>query len=52
VKTIAAPGDQLVSICLVTDIPDDLIAWAVENKMQGNGQFDGSKTGGQMAAAF
>ena len=49
VKPIAAPGDQFVRICLVTDIPDDPVLWRIENIVKSDGQFHRPETGSQVA---
>lgn len=50
VKPIAAAGQQLVDIALVTDVKDDVIVRSGENPVQGKGQLHHAKVGGQMAA--
>src|SRR3546814_18259823 len=37
---VAAPGDDLVRIALVADVPHDLVARRVEHIMQRGGQLD------------
>ena len=48
-KSLLASGQDLVGIGLVANIPDDLIIRCIENIMDGDSQFNGSKTGTQVA---
>ena len=50
VEALGSPGDDLVSVGLVADIPDDLVAGAFEDAVERHGQFDRAETGRQMAA--
>ncbi len=49
---IAAPGQDLVRIALVTDVPDDDVVWRIEHMMQRHGQFDHAQGRTQMAAGL
>src|SRR4051812_14455585 len=49
-NTIAPAGQDLVRIGLVTDVPDDAIAWRVENIVKRERQLDHAKTGPEMSA--
>ncbi len=51
-NAIAASGQDLVRIGLVTDVPDQAIARGVENIMQGRGQFDDAEAGAEMSARY
>src|SRR3546814_7341597 len=48
--TVAAPGDDLVRIALVADVPDDLVARRVEHIVERGRQFDDTESRSQMAA--
>ena len=48
VKPIGTPGYQLVSICLVADIPDDSVLRRIEDIVKSDGQFHRPETRGQM----
>ena len=39
------PGEQLVRIALVTDVPHNLVSRSVERRVNGNGQLDHAKAG-------
>src|SRR3546814_11963690 len=41
---VAAPGDDLVRIALVADVPHDLVARRVEHIMQRGGQLDDARS--------
>src|SRR5687768_3164475 len=43
-----ASGEELVRISLVTDIPDQLVAWRVEHRVQRDGEFDHPEAGTDM----
>src|SRR3546814_14841319 len=47
---VAAPGDDLVRIALVADVPHDLVARRVEHIMQRGGQLDDAEPRSQMPA--
>ena len=47
-KDIPPTGENLVTVCLVSDIPDQLVNGCIEHIMQSYGQFDYTKTGTQM----
>jgi hypothetical protein len=48
----AAPGQGLVRIGLVADIPHQAILGRVEHVVQGNGQLDGTEVGREVAAGL
>ena len=48
-KTLSTTGQQLVGVCLVSHVPDDLIPRGIEHIVKGDGQFDRSQAGGQMS---
>jgi len=47
-ESLAAPGDDLVGVGLVTDVPDDLILRGFEDVMQRCGQLHGPEARSQM----
>jgi hypothetical protein len=47
--TVAPPGQDLVRIALVADIPDQLVARRIENVMQGDRQLDDPQARAQVA---
>ena len=47
---VAAPGEDLVRIRLVADVPDQPVAWRVEDLMQRDGKFDDAEAGAEMTA--
>ena len=49
---VAPPGQDLVGIALVAHVPDQLVAWRVEDRMDRHRQFDHAQTRAQMAASF
>ena len=51
VQAVAPPGQHLVRIGLVADVPDQPVVRRVEDIMQGDGQLDRAQAGGEMAAA-
>jgi hypothetical protein len=52
VEGVPAPCDELVDVRLVTDVPDDAVVGAVEDPVQGDGQFNHSEVGAEMAAGI
>ncbi len=44
------PRQDLVRIGLVADVPDQPVAWRVEQIMQSDGQLDDAESSAQMAA--
>jgi hypothetical protein len=50
VHALAPPGEDLVRIGLVADVPDDAIVRGVEDVMQRDGQFHHAKPGRQVPA--
>ena len=47
---VTAPGEDLMGVSLVANVPDDLVARGVEHGMQGDGKLDNAETGAEMAA--
>src|SRR6476661_6711414 len=47
---VAPPGDDLVRIGLVPDVPDQLVLGRVEHIMRGNGQLDYTEPGAEVPA--
>ncbi len=52
VHALAAAGENLVRVSLMTDVPDDPVLWRIEDVMQGDRQFDRAQVGRQMAAGL
>ncbi len=48
--TLAATGQDLVRIALMTDVPDQAVVGRVEDIMEGDRQFDDAQPRAQMAA--
>ena len=49
-KTVLSPGENFMSVRLMTHIPDNLILRQIQTKMQRHGQFHGPQIGAQMPA--
>ena len=47
---VAAPGEDLVRIGLMPDVPDDAVARGIEQVMQRDGQLDDAEAGTEVAA--
>ena len=47
-KSFSTTGKDLVDVSLMSDIPDNPVFGSIEDIMQGNGEFDHSKTGSEM----
>ncbi|VTQ58091.1 Uncharacterised protein [Stenotrophomonas maltophilia] len=52
VDLVAATGQDLVWVGLVTDVPDQLVLRGLVQVVQGHGEFDHAQTGGEVAAAL
>jgi len=52
VKPVSSPGNQLVGICLMTHIPDDLIFRRIEHIMERNGQFNNAQAGRKVSSGI
>lgn len=50
--TVTTAGQDLVRICLMTDIPDQMIERCIVNIVQSDRQFDDPQSGGKMAAGL
>ena len=50
VQPVAAARQDLVRVGLVADVPEDLVARAVEERMQGDGQLAGAEVGAEVPA--
>ena len=48
-ESVAAPGEQLVRVGLVPDVPDDAVTGGIEDPVQGNGQLDRAERCPQVA---
>ena len=48
-EAVAPPGQHLVRVGLVADVPEDLVAGGVEQAVQGDGQLAGSEVGAEVA---
>ena len=46
----AAPGEDLVAVGLVADVPDDLVLGRAEHVMQGDGELDRAEVRGEVPA--
>ena len=51
VEVLEAPGEQLVRVGLVADVPDDLVARRVEHAVERERQLDHAEVGRQVAGA-
>ena len=51
-KFLLAPGQKLVRISLMADIPDETVICGIEYVMKSYRQFDHAETGGKMPAVF
>ena len=49
-KLVAAAGEDLVRIGLMTDVPEDLVARRVEQRVQRDGQLARAEVGAEMPA--
>ncbi len=49
---IAPPGQDLVRIALVPNVPDQAVARRIEHVMQGHREFDDAEAGTEMAAGL
>src|SRR6185295_7076749 len=47
---VAPPGEDLVRVGLMADVPDDAVVRRVEQVMQRDGQLDHAEAGAEMAA--
>ena len=50
IESCPAPGQQLVRICLVPHVPDQLVLRQVKGQMQGHRKLHNAQIGGQMPA--
>ncbi len=50
VEPLAPPGQHLVRIGLVADVPDDLVARGVEQAVERDGELAGAQVGAEVAA--
>ncbi|OIQ71187.1 hypothetical protein GALL_472000 [mine drainage metagenome] len=50
--TVASPGQDLVRIALVPDVPDQLVARRVKHGVNRHGKFNHAQPRAQMAAGF
>ena len=48
-KAITTPGDYLVRVRLMADVPDQSIAWRIEGVVECKRELDGSETGCRVA---
>ena len=51
-NTVAAFSEDFMRVALVADIPDDLVARGVKDRMQRHGQLYHAKPGAQVSAGF
>ena len=47
-EKVATTGDDFVGVGLVADIPDEFVVGGVEDVVEGEGEFDSAKRGGEM----
>ena len=52
VHLAASACQNLVAICLVAHVPDELVLWAVKHVVQRNGQLHHTQAAAQMAASL
>ena len=50
IEVLVPPGEQLVRVCLMADVPDKSVVGIVEDSMQSNRQLNRSERGCQMPA--
>jgi hypothetical protein len=51
-KKFAAAGKNFMSVGLMTYVPNQLIVGSIENVVQGNGKFNHTQTGAEVAAIY
>ena len=49
-EPVATAGEDLVRVCLVADVPEDLVAGRVEHAVQRDGELAGAEVGAEMTA--
>ena len=49
-QLVSPSGQHLVRVGLMTDVPEDLVARRVEQRVQGDRQLAGAEIGAEMAA--
>ena len=49
-QALASPRQHLVAVGLVADVPDDAVAWRVEDPVQADAELDGAEAAGEVAA--
>ncbi len=49
-EAVAAAGEDLVRVGLVADVPEDLVARGIEQRVQGDGELAGAEVGAEVAA--
>src|SRR5262249_19757028 len=49
-ELVAASRQHFVRICLVANVPEDLVARGVEQAVEGDGQLAGAEVGAEMPA--
>ena len=49
-ELIAAPGEHLVGVGLVADVPEDLVAGGVQHRVQRDGELTGAEVGPEVPA--
>ena len=49
-QLVAAAGQDLVRVGLVADVPEDLVARRVQQRVQGDGELAGAEVGAEVAA--
>ena len=51
-KSLPTSGQDFVPVSLMSDVPNDPVVGRIEDIMQGDGQFDSTEAGSQMAGVF
>ena len=51
-ESLPASGQDFVPVSLMSDVPNDPVVGRIEDIMQGDGQFDSTEAGSQMAGVF
>ena len=50
VEAVAPAGEHLVRVCLMADVPEDLVPRGVEQAVQRDGELAGTEIGAEVAA--
>jgi hypothetical protein len=52
VESGSTPGQDLVHVCLMADVPDETVTGGVEHPMEGDRQLDDTEIRGKVAAGL